>query len=61
MGMFRQLPRTYNPAVVKRTSTKAALRPVQEYAQMRERGSDAEWFPVEFLAYYDRSQIRAFA
>ena len=28
---------------------------------MRERGSDAEWFSVEFLVYYDRSQLRAFA
>ena len=28
---------------------------------MRERGSDANWFSVEFLIYYDRNQISAFA
>ena len=27
---------------------------------MRERGSDGDWFSVEFLTYYDGSQIRAF-
>jgi len=26
----------------------------------RERGSDADWFGVEFLVYYERSQIRNF-
>jgi hypothetical protein len=28
---------------------------------MRERGSDGDWFSVEFLIYYDQSQIRTFA
>lgn len=28
---------------------------------MRERGSDEDWFWVEFLVYYDRNSIRAFA
>jgi hypothetical protein len=27
---------------------------------MREQGSDADWFWVEFLVYYDQSVIRAF-
>ena len=28
---------------------------------MRERGSHADWFPVEFLVHYDLSQVRDFA
>jgi hypothetical protein len=51
----------YNPRVVKLTDDKPALRPVEDYALMRGRGSDADWFPVEFLVYYDGSQIRNFA
>ena len=47
--------------MVRRTSEKAGLRPVQDYAQMREYGSDADWFSVEFLVYYDGAQVRAFA
>jgi hypothetical protein len=47
--------------VAERTNDKPALQPVQGYARMRERGSEADWFPVDFLVYYDRSQIRAFA
>ena len=47
--------------MVKRTNGKPPLRPVQDYALMRERSSDADWFQVEFLVYYDRSQIRSFA
>lgn len=43
---------SYNPGVVKHTNKKPALQPVQDYAEMRERGSDADWFRVEFLAYY---------
>ena len=44
--------------IAKSTST---LRAVQGNAQMRERGSNADWFWVEFLVYYDQSQIRGFA
>src|SRR5678809_1342525 len=51
----------YNPAVVKPANEKPALRPVQGFALLRERGSDADWFAVEFLVYYERSQIRTFA
>jgi len=51
----------YNPRVVKRTNDKPAPRPVEDYALMRERGSAADWFSVEFLVYYDGSQIRSFA
>lgn len=47
--------------MVKRTSEKPGLRPVQDYAEMREYGSDGGWFSVEFLVYYDRSHVRAFA
>lgn len=47
--------------MVKLTDDKPALRPVEGYALMREHGSDADWFPVEFLVYYDGSQIRSFA
>ena len=51
--------------MVERTKTKAAstppLRPFKGFALMRERGSNAEWFSVEFLIYYERSQIRTFA
>jgi hypothetical protein len=47
---------------VKRANDKrSALRPVSGYAQMRELGSNSEWFGVEFLVYYDYSQIRVFA
>jgi hypothetical protein len=27
---------------------------------MRERGSNSDWFWVDYLVYYDRSHIRAF-
>ena len=51
--------------MIKRTKTIAGLtpplRPYNGYALMRKRGSDTEWFPVESLIYYDRSQIRTFA
>ena len=47
--------------MTKRTDGKPALRPVRDYALMRERNSDTDWFQVEFLVYYDRSQIRNFA
>jgi hypothetical protein len=47
--------------MAQQTNGKPALRPVEGYAQMRELGSQADWFPVEFLVYYDGSQIKAFA
>ena len=37
------------------------LRPFRGYALMRQRGSDAEWFPVEFLIYFDGTTVRTFA
>lgn len=49
------------PNVVERTNDKPSLTPVQGYGQMRERGSGAEWFSVDFMVYYDGSQLRAFA
>ena len=55
--------RDYNPAVVKRTNTKPDLRPLKGIGHMRESGSsEADWFPVEFLVYYDdHNKLRAFA
>ena len=53
--------RRYNRDVVKRTNDKPGLRSVQGYGEMRERGSGAEWFSVDFMVYYDGSQLRAFA
>jgi hypothetical protein len=37
------------------------LRSYKDHAQMREHGSDGDWFSVEFLIYSDQSQIRTFA
>ena len=55
----------YNRELVKRTKSKAQstppLRPYKDHAQMRERGSDGDWFSVEFLIYCDQTQIRTFA
>ena len=53
--------RSYNPDMLRRTNDKSGLRPVEGFALMRERGSTESWFQVEFLLYYDGSQIRAFA
>ena len=47
--------------MVKPANEKAALKPVQGDALLRERESHADWFAVEFLVYYERSQIRTFA
>jgi len=58
--IFRQPASDYNCAVTKKANPKRNLRPVTARAQMREFGSDAEWFWVEFLVYYDQSLIRAF-
>jgi hypothetical protein len=38
-----------------------ALRPVKGYAQIRGRRSGGDWFSAEFLVYYDRNEVRAFA
>jgi hypothetical protein len=57
------IPAEYNPVVVRRAKTKPGLRPFKGVGQMRERASpDADWFPVEFLIYYDdHDKLRAFA
>jgi len=60
MAMFRQSSTDYNRIVTKKPNTKRTLRPVTGRAQMREVGSDADWFWVEFLVYYHQSVIRAF-
>jgi len=46
--------------VTKKANTKSVLRPVTGRAQIRECGSDADWFWVKFLVYYYQSLIRAF-
>jgi hypothetical protein len=52
----------YNPVMIRRINSKPALRPFKGVGQMRERGSDSGWFPVEFLVYYDdHNKIRTFA
>ena len=60
---FNSYPRRdYNPAVVKHINTKPALRPFKGVGQMREHGLDSDWFPVEFLIYYDdHDKLRTFA
>jgi len=47
--------------VVRHTNNAPELKPIHGYAHMRERGLEADWFPVEFLVYYDQRKIRAFA
>lgn len=59
-GFFAQPAADYNGAVTKKANAKRALRPVTGRAQMRERGSDADWFWAEFLVYYDQNLIREF-
>jgi hypothetical protein len=63
MAMFRQLSRwNYNSAVVRRAKAEPLLRPFKGFGTLRERGSDANWFPVEFLTYHDdRNKLRSFA
>lgn len=39
--------------MVRRAKTELLLRTFKWSGQMRERGSDANWFPVEYLAYLD--------
>jgi len=43
--------------VVKPANEKAALKPVQGDALLRELESHADWFAVEFLVYYERSRL----
>ncbi len=61
--MFRQLSLgNYNSAVVRRAKAEPLLRPFKGFGKLRERGSDANWFPVEFLTYHDeRNKLRSFA
>jgi len=48
--------------VVRRTKSEPLLRPCKGSGRLRERGSDANWFPVEFLTYYDdRGKLLSFA
>jgi hypothetical protein len=52
----------YNRAVVRRANPEPLLRPFKGSGTMRERGSDANWFPVEFLLYHDEhNKLRSFA
>ena len=39
--------------MVRRAKTELLLRTFKWSGRMRERGSDANWFPVEYLAYLD--------
>ena len=57
--MFRQLLH-YNRPVAKVSKPKPTLRPVKGQAQMRELGSNSDFFWVEFLVLYDQSKIREF-
>jgi len=48
--------------VVRRAKAEPLLRPFKGFGTLRERGSDANWFPVEFLTYHDdRNRLRSFA
>ena len=60
---FIQVPSAvYNRAVLKRINTKPPLRPFKGFGKMRERGLESDWFPVEFLVYYDdHDKLRTFA
>jgi hypothetical protein len=57
--------RRYNRVVAKakaRAPSTPPLRPFQGCGQMRQRGSEAPWFHVDFLIYYDdHNKIRSFA
>ena len=50
----------YNRPVAKVSNPKPTLRPVKGQAQMRELGSNSDFFWVEFLVFYDQSKIREF-
>ncbi len=52
----------YNPAVARPANTKPPLRPFKGNGRKRERDSETDWFPVEFLIYYgDHNKFRTFA
>jgi hypothetical protein len=54
--------RGYNPLVARRTKAEQFLRPFKGSGRLRERGSYANWFSVEFLIYHDdRGKLRSFA
>ncbi len=56
------IPWNYNSAVVRRAKAEPLLRSFKGFGTLRERGSDANWFPVEFLTYHDdRNKLRSFA
>ena len=57
---FTNQRQDYNGAVTRKANANRALRPVSGRAQLRECGSDADWFWTEFLVYYDQSLIREF-
>lgn len=62
MGSITPIMPNYNLAMARRPDTNVALRAFNGVGQMRERDGDGEWFPVEFLFYYDdQSKLRNFS
>lgn len=62
IAIFRQITPEYNPAMARRPNTNPPLRAFKGFGQMREPSDDANWFPVEFLFYYDdHNKLRKFA
>lgn len=48
--------------MVRRPKSEPLHRPFKGSGRLRERGSDANWFPVAFLTYHDdRGKLRLFA
>jgi hypothetical protein len=48
--------------VVRGPKSESLLRPFKGSGRLRESGSDANWFPIEFLTYHDdRGKLRSFA
>ena len=48
--------------MVRRAKAQPLLRPFKGFGTLRERDSDTNWFPVEFLTYHDdRNRLRSFA
>jgi hypothetical protein len=48
--------------VVGRSKSEPLLRPSKGSGRLRERGSNTDWFPVEFLTYHDdQGNLRSFA
>lgn len=48
----------YNPVMVRRLKTDLLLQTFKWPGRLRERGSDAPWFPVDYLAYLDHNGKR---